>query len=161
MDRLDTDELARRLVERATERGATVCTAESCTAGLVAALIAEVPGASAVLRGGAVTYCDEVKQRVLGVDAAMLARETAVSRSCAAQMACGARSLIGADVAVSLTGYAGPDGGTAADPAGTVYIGLADGEGVEVRRCSFDGGRNEVRRAAARAALAWMLERLG
>lgn len=161
MDRMSTDELARCLVERASARGVTVCTAESCTSGLVAALIADVPGASNVLRGGAVTYCDEVKQRVLGVDAAMLARETAVSRSCAAQMACGVRNLIGADMAVSLTGYAGPDGGTEADPAGTVYIGLADADGVEVRRCLFDGGRNEVRRAAARFALTWLLERLG
>ena len=114
--------LAARLVERAADMGKTVCTAESCTAGMVASTIAGVPGASAVLRGGAVTYCDEVKRRVLGVSEATLAEYTAVSTETAGEMAHGALELFCADVAVSLTGYAGPGGGTERDPAGTVYM---------------------------------------
>lgn len=144
---------ARELVRRAAARGLTVSTAESCTAGMVASLIADVPGASEVLRGGAVTYCDEIKHRVLGVSEVTLARFTAVSRQTAAEMAEGSLELFGAGAAVSLTGYAGPGGGTAEDPAGTVYIGCCHDGACTVERHAFQGGRNEVRLAAAVRAL--------
>ncbi|WP_085830412.1 CinA family protein [Collinsella vaginalis] len=155
-----TRDLARALVEGACAAGLTVATAESCTAGMVASLIADVPGASEVLRGGAVTYCDEIKHRVLGVSSETLERYTAVSPQTAREMALGARSLFSTDMAVSLTGYAGPGGGTPEDPAGTVYIGLADAHGVTVERGSFAGGRNEVRRAAAARALELLIDRV-
>lgn len=155
------DEIARELVRVATENGLTVSTAESCTAGMVASLIADVPGASAVLRGGAVTYCDEVKHRVLGVATVTLERYTAVSRQTAFEMAAGSRRLFGSDAAVSLTGYAGPGGGTVEDSAGTVYIGIDDEAGARVERCSFTGGRNEVRLRAAVRALELLVDSCG
>jgi len=150
---------ARELVDRARGIGLTLATAESCTAGLVAARIADIPGASDVLRGGAVTYCDAVKRRVLGVSEDTLRLQSAVSDPCAREMAVGARGLFEADMAVSLTGYAGPGGGTLDDPAGTVYIGLADGRGVTCARCSFEGSRNGVRAQAALFALQMLLKR--
>ena len=151
------ERLAGELVHEASARGVTVSTAESCTAGMVASAIADVPGASEVLRGGAVTYCDEVKHRVLGVSEQTLALHTAVSPQTAREMATGSRALFSSDVAVSLTGYAGPGGGTEKDPAGTVYLGLASDAGVSAERCSFDGGRNEVRMAATCRALELLL----
>lgn len=149
--------LAAELVAAATAAGKTVATAESCTAGMVASSIGAVPGASAVLRGGAVTYCDAIKHKVLGVSEETLSLHTAVSRQTAAEMAEGARRLYDADAAVSLTGYAGPDGGTDDDPAGTVYIGLSTAAGTTVERRSFEGDRNEVRTAAAARALELLL----
>ena len=114
MDRLTLDreivDRAQELVEKATARGVTVATAESCTAGMVASSIAGIPGASTVLRGGAVTYCDEVKHRVLCVPCEVLKEFTAVSEPCARAMAEGARSLFDADIAVSLTGMPAPVG---------------------------------------------------
>ncbi len=150
---------ARELVDRARGIGLTLATAESCTAGLVAARIADIPGASDVLRGGAVTYCDAVKRRVLGVSEDTLRLHSAVSDPCAREMAVGARGLFEADMAVSLTGYAGPGGGTLDDPAGTVYIGLADGRGATCARYSFEGSRNDVRAHAALFALQMLLKR--
>lgn len=157
---VSADSLAHDIVVRASRAGLTVCTAESLTAGLTASLIADIPGASAVLRGGAVTYCDEIKARVLGVKTETLERFTAVSAETAREMATGARDLFGSDIAVSLTGYAGPDGGTVDDPAGTVYIGLASARGVLAARHCFAGGRNEVRRKAAATALSLMLREI-
>ena len=116
------EELARDIVERASARGVTVSTAESLTAGMIASTIADIPGASAVLRGGAVTYCDEIKHRVLGVEQETLDRYTAVSHQTAREMAAGSLELYQSDIAVSATGYAGPGGGTEDDPAGTFYI---------------------------------------
>lgn len=150
---------ARELVDRVRGIGLTLATAESCTAGLVAARIADIPGASDVLRGGAVTYCDAVKRRVLGVSEDTLRLHSAVSDPCAREMAVGARVLFEAEMAVSLTGYAGPGGGTLDDPAGTVYIGLADERGVTCARCSFEGSRNDVRAHAALFALQMLLKR--
>ena len=106
------EELARDIVERASARGVTVSTAESLTAGMIASTIADIPGASAVLRGGAVTYCDEIKHRVLGVEQETLDRYTAVSHQTAREMAVGSLELYQSDIAVSATGYAGPGGGT-------------------------------------------------
>ena len=119
----NNEELARDIVERASARGVTVSTAESLTAGMIASTIADIPGASAVLRGGAVTYCDEIKHRVLGVEQETLDRYTAVSHQTAREMAVGSLELYQSDIAVSATGYAGPGGGTEDDSAGTFYIG--------------------------------------
>lgn len=153
------DELARDIVERASIRGVTVSTAESLTAGMIASTIADIPGASAVLRGGAVTYCDEIKHRVLGVEQETLDRYTAVSYQTAREMAAGSLELYQSDIAVSATGYAGPGGGTEDDPAGTFYIGLAyrsaDG-GAPVAdsiRCHYEGDRSCVRAHVVAEAL--------
>ncbi len=161
------EELARDIVERASVRSVTVSTAESLTAGMIASTIADIPGASAVLRGGAVTYCDEIKHRVLGVDQETLDRYTAVSYQTAREMAVGSLELYQSDIAVSATGYAGPGGGTEDDPAGTFYIGWAyrsaDGGApvVDSIRCRYEGDRSCVRAHAVAEALdriVWLLD---
>lgn len=158
MSRLE--EAARSVVAQAAKRGLTVSTAESCTAGMVASALADIPGASAVLRGGAVTYCDEIKHRVLGVASETLADYTAVSEQTAREMAEGSVALFEADLAVSLTGYAGPGGGTPDDPCGTVYFATHDRLGTSCVRCSFTGSRNEIRVQAAQKALELLSSRL-
>lgn len=150
-------ELSKNLVLLCAEKGLTVSTAESCTAGLVAARIADVSGASACLKGGAVTYCDEAKQAILGVASSTLKLFSAVSRQTALEMATGSRQIYGADIAVSTTGYAGPGGGTDSDPAGTVYIGISSRLGHDAWRCSFAGDRQRVRLEAAKFALEKLL----
>lgn len=156
---VNNEELARDIVKRASARGVTVSTAESLTAGMIASTIADIPGASAVLRGGAVTYCDEIKHRVLGVQQETLDRFSAVSHQTAREMAAGSLDLYQSDVAVSATGYAGPGGGTEQDPAGTFYIGwayrAADGGAtvVESARCHYEGDRSCVRAYAVAEAL--------
>lgn len=155
-----TSDNAKYLVELGMRQGLTVSTAESCTAGMVSSLIADIPGASAVLRGGAVTYCDEIKHRVLGVRTETLERYTAVSMQTACEMAQGSRRVFSSDVAVSLTGYAGPGGGTPDDPAGTVYIGIDSIRGTQAHRFVFSGSRNEVRKQAAEEAMRWIVEEL-
>lgn len=151
------DELARQIVEKARAKQLTVSTAESLTAGMTASFIADIPGASEVLLGGAVTYCDAIKHRVLGVSDDTLREHTAVSNETAKEMALGSRELFQSDVAVSLTGFAGPDGGTEENPAGTVYIGVSTASKLESHRHRFSGGRNDVRTAAATQALQYML----
>lgn len=155
----NNEELARDIVERASARGVTVSTAESLTAGMIASTIADIPGASAVLRGGAVTYCDEIKHRMLGVEQETLDRFSAVSHQTAREMAAGSLELYQSDIAVSATGYAGPGGGTEQDPAGTFYIGwaycAADGGApiVDSARCHYEGDRSCVRACAVAEAL--------
>lgn len=144
---------AQRLVAFASAHGLTVATAESCTAGRVAAVVGGVPGASEVLRGGAVTYVNEIKHRVLGVSEKTLATVGAVSERCACEMAAGARALFGSDAAVSITGFAGPGGGTADNPVGTVYLGIADQDGARAVRRHFNGDRDDVRWQATMEAL--------
>lgn len=151
-------ELSSELVATCSKAGLTVSTAESCTAGLVASSIADVPGASSCLRGGAVTYCDEAKHAILGVSLATLRSFTAVSRQTALEMATGSRQVYSSDISVSTTGYAGPGGGTEADPAGTVYIGIASKLGYRAYRCTFDGDRRQVRLAAVRFAIEKLLQ---
>lgn len=153
-------ECAERLVLCAREHGVTVCTAESLTAGMVASLIAGVPGASDVLLGGAATYCDAVKHRVLGVAESTLERFTAVSVQTAREMAEGALQLFGADVAVSLTGYAGPGPGMRGEPAGTVYLAVSGAGRTECVCRRFPGERNEVRLQASICALDMLVSRI-
>ena len=117
------EHLAKQVIERYAARGWTAATAESCTGGLIAKLLTDIPGSSAVFCGACVTYTNAVKERLLGVSPATIERETEVSRACAEEMAAGVRRAVGSDVSVSTTGYAGPGGGTERDPVGTVYIG--------------------------------------
>lgn len=135
------------------ERDATVATAESCTGGLLSARLTEQPGSSDYFVGGYVTYSEKEKQQVLGVSAELLATHGAVSEPVAAAMAKGARDRSGAQFAVSVTGFAGPLGGTEEDPAGTVFIGLATPDGVKVSRIRYGLGRSRVRMLAAQSAL--------
>jgi len=148
--------LAEAAVKEATAQGLTLATAESLTAGLIAATIADVPGASKALRGGVVSYALEIKQSVLGVRG--IGEDRVVSEDCARQMAAGARRLMGADIAVSATGVAGPDGGTEAIPVGTVWIGCAHADTVTAREYHFTGDRQAVRTETVRQALTTILE---
>lgn len=152
------DQLAQALVDRCTDLGVTVSTAESCTAGMVASAIADIPGASNVLRGGAVTYVDEVKHEVLGVSNETLAQWSAVSAPCAEEMADGARSRFASTLAVSTTGYAGPGGGTEKDPVGTVYFGLSSPCATSSFCMHFAGTREEVRLQACAHALELLVD---
>ena len=151
-----------RVVEALIEQGKTLTCAESCTGGLLAALLTAVPGCSAVFPGSVVTYSDEVKHRVLGVRRKSLKLHSAVSPQVAAEMAVGARERFGVDYALSLTGYAGPDDGTEQDPIGTVYVALSTAEKTKVRRYSAPIGsdRTAVRAGAAQYALQMLAEAL-
>lgn len=130
-------------------RGRTFAAAESCTGGLVSKLATDIPGSSRWFLGGAVAYSNAAKVRLLGVKTATLGKHGAVSGECAAEMAAGARKTFGSDYAVSVTGIAGPDGGTPEKPAGLVWFGLAGPRGARVFRREFRGGRDYVRTRAA------------
>lgn len=152
--------LAARVVALAAQRGRTVGTAESLTAGLIAATIADIPGASNVLLGGIVSYAPSVKHTLLGVPQAVIDGVGVVSDACARQMAQGARQALGVDIAVSATGVAGPGGGTPEIPVGTVYIGCASAVETRVVCCRFEGDRQEVRAQSVDRALTMLLEAL-
>lgn len=150
----ETDEPVEALVlEACRTRKLTLATAESCTGGLVAARLTSVPGSSDVFRGGIVAYEDGVKSDQLGVPPVTLARHGAVSAETAAAMATGARRTFGADVAVSVTGIAGPTGGTAAKPVGLVFLHAESSGGSEVLETRLTGDRETIRRRAAGLAL--------
>jgi competence/damage-inducible protein CinA-like protein len=135
------------------ERGLSLAVAESCTGGLVAARLTSVPGSSDVFRGGVVAYADDVKSRELGVPEELLERHGAVSAEAAAAMAAGARDRLRADLAVAVTGIAGPGGGTPEKPVGLVYLHAEGLGGREDRELKLPGDRDAVRGRAAVAAL--------
>lgn len=157
---IDAESVEKVLVDRLLEKGMTLACAESCTGGLVAKRITDIPGASAVLLGGVVSYTEGAKSKLLGVKEETLARYSAVSEMTAIEMAEGVREKLGADIGISTTGYAGPDGGSKQDPVGTVYIGIADKKGTSVTRFSFSGmrSRDYIRTLAAGRALLMVLE---
>jgi PncC family amidohydrolase len=119
-----------------------------------------VPGSSRYFLGGVVSYADGLKVDVLGVPRSSLEQHGAVSAQVAGAMARGVRRLTGADVAVAVTGVAGPGGGSAAKPVGLTYVAVADGRGVDVRRYAWDGDRSQNKRRTARAALEFLEEAL-
>lgn len=139
-------------------RGKTLVTAESCTGGGIGAALTAVPGASEVYKGGVISYTNWVKAHVLGVGEDLLARFGAVSAPVAAAMARGAEKLLQADIAVSVTGLAGPGGDEFGNPVGTVFIGYACGQNCITRRFLFRGDREQVRAQAVDAALSLILE---
>lgn len=153
-------ELAVRLVELLKEQGLHIVTAESCTGGMVASSLVDIPGASLVFEEGYITYSDKVKNKVLHVSRETLRRDTAVSAAAAREMAAGAAERAGAELSVAVTGYAGPGAAEDGTPAGTVYIstwhqGIAKAEGF-----AFAGDRQTVREQAAVNALRLAAERL-
>ena len=152
-----TSRLAADLVAALESKGLTCATAESCTGGGVGSAITSVAGSSAVFLGGVVSYSNDVKADVLGVSRDSLARVGAVSSEVAAQMATGARRVIGSDLAVSLTGIAGPGGGSAEKPVGLVWFGLATPSGVSTQSRIFSGDRAAIRAAAVEHALGLLL----
>ena len=153
------DAAAAELLDRLRRDGLSLATAESLTGGLLGTVLTDVPGASAVYRGGVIAYATDVKARVLGVPAEVLDVDGAVSERTALAMATGVRALAGADWALATTGVAGPDR-QEGHPPGTVWLAVAGPDGASARRHGFAGDRTTIRRAAVRAALALLAERL-
>lgn len=152
--------LAERLQAACLASATTVALAESCTGGLVAAALTSVPGSSGYFLGGVVSYADAAKRDLLDVDPAVLAAHGAVSAQVARAMAEGARARFGASVAASVTGIAGPDGGSTEKPVGLTYIGVADDAGADVRRFVWSGDRAANRLDSAVAAIELLLDRV-
>jgi PncC family amidohydrolase len=153
-------DLAARVGVACRGAGRTIATAESCTGGLVAHVLTEIPGSSDYFRGGLVTYANEAKSALVDVPEATLAAHGAVSAQVAVAMAHGARRRLGVDVAVAVTGVAGPGGGTEAKPVGLTYVAVADDRGDDARRYLWASDRSGNKRASAAAALGLLLERL-
>jgi CDP-diacylglycerol--glycerol-3-phosphate 3-phosphatidyltransferase len=154
------DPLVRRLHERLRGGGLTVAVAESCTGGMLAAAITDQPGSSAYFKGGVVAYSDEVKERLLDVPSELLQRHGAVSAEVARAMAEGARRVLAADLALSITGIAGPDADGTEKPVGLTHVWLAAADGGDGRRFVFPGDRWTNRRQAVSEALALLLARV-
>jgi nicotinamide-nucleotide amidase len=152
-----SDSLAAALGRLLGERGLTLASAESCTGGLVGALVTAVPGSSRYYLGGVVTYADQEKVRQLGVSPATIERAGAVSEECVREMAAGMRERSGADLAVAVSGVAGPGGGSAEKPVGTVWIAVAGQETVITRHFVWPGARDQVRTLAAWWAMAMVM----
>ncbi len=151
---IDVENLESVCVSKLKERGATLSAAESCTGGLIAKRITDVPGASAVFLGGVVSYTNGVKNKVLNVSQSLLDEFSAVSEPVARAMAEGVRTLTGSDYALSVTGVAGPDSDERGNEVGLVYIGFASAAGTEVKQCEFGKrSRDHIRAQAVNTAL--------
>ena len=153
-------DLAQRAGTALRDRGIRLGTAESCTGGLIGHLITEVPGSSDYFAGALVTYANEVKVDLADVPPDVLEAHGAVSAQVARAMADGARRRLTVDVALSVTGVAGPDGGSDAKPVGLTYVAFADGDGDDVRRFVWDADRSGNKRLSAAAALELLVARL-
>ena len=147
-----------KLADILIKRGLTLTTAESCTGGLISARMVNVAGVSAVFKGGFVTYANEAKVKLLGVKEETLAQFGAVSAQTAQEMVTGAAHAMDADVAVAVTGIAGPDGGTKEKPVGLVYIGYYVCGEVKVKEYRFTGDRSAIRENTVIAALTQLTE---
>ena len=153
-----SDPLEARVGEVLKARGWTVCAAESCTGGLVMHRLTNVAGSSAYVLGGIVSYSNEAKQKLLGVREETLITYGAVSEQTAVEMVTGVQGLFDAEIAVSITGIAGPGGGTPDKPVGLTYIGLLRRNSApQVRRHIWRGDREAVKAASANAVLSWIL----
>ncbi len=151
-----TESLEEWLGAYLSNKGWRIATAESCTGGLIASRITDVSGSSAYFEQGFVTYSNEAKMKLLGVSKDIVATEGgpgAVSEACARAMAEGARAAAGSEVGLSVTGIAGPTGGTPEKPVGTVYMAVATLSGIDCRHHLFEGSRLEVKAQTAEAAL--------
>ncbi|HBX75548.1 MAG TPA: competence/damage-inducible protein A [Acidaminococcaceae bacterium] len=156
----DDDTLPEVLGKELLCRQQTIAFAESCTGGLASSMMTDVPGSSEYVKGSVISYTDEVKNQVIHVSKTTLAKKGAVSEETAVEMARGVREAIGSDMAVSITGLAGPGGGTRKKPVGLVYIAVADANGELCRKYNFGGTRSQIKHRAAMAALSFALDRL-
>lgn len=154
----DTVTLEKSVVDLLLANHLTVCTVESCTGGLLAARLINVPGVSEVFKAGYITYSNKAKRRLLGVKKNLLIKHGAVSEQVAKEMARGAALVSKADVTVSVTGIAGPDGGTEEKPVGLVYMGCSVCGRLTVKKCQFSGNRAKIRENTVAVALSLMRE---
>lgn len=157
---MDTGLLAEKLIEEAACQNMTISFAESCTGGLIAGAVTDIAGSSKVFLGSAVTYSNEAKINILGIDSRIIDAQGAVSSQCAEKMAEGARKIFGSEIALSVTGIAGPDGGSEEKPVGTVWFGISSNETTYTFKKWFSGDREHIRNNAVRTALTTLLERL-
>jgi nicotinamide-nucleotide amidase len=156
----DATDLAEVVLEMARSRGQRIVSAESCTGGLVGSRLTEIAGSSDVYDGGVVCYSNRLKTDLLGVPPSLIVEHGAVSEAVARAMAQGARERLRADIAVSVTGIAGPGGGSPEKPVGTVWLAVASPSGVLARHVMFAGSREEIRGRAAQMALFLLHRRL-
>lgn len=157
---LDDDEIEKVVVRRLVAKKKTLALAESCTGGLIASRVTDVPGASEIFLGGVVSYANSAKEKFLGVRAETLAAHGAVSEPVAGEMAVGALEKFGADFAMAVTGIAGPGGGTPEKPVGTVFIALASTAGVEVKKFLNVWDRETFKQVTVTQALEWLRQRI-
>ncbi len=157
---IGTRSLPQVVVDLLRERGRTVSFAESCTGGLLAGAITDIAGSSDVFQGGIIAYDNSIKMRLLGVPASILETDGAVSEACAVAMATGCRDVMNTDYAISVTGIAGPGGGSPEKPVGLVYLALADAEGTQVLRLQQTGSRSRIRRISVLQGLNLLRRRL-
>jgi nicotinamide-nucleotide amidase len=150
---VDDETLVSKLAGLLLAQGKTLAAAESCTGGLLSKMVTDLPGSSRYFWGGAVTYSNQAKQRLLGVNEETLQKYGAVSSETAREMAQGMRQVAGTDFALAITGIAGPEGGSSEKPVGLVYIALDHAQGSEVRRLRFGSGRDLIRILSAKSAL--------
>ncbi len=151
-------QIQQQAVEWLCNRKKTVAVAESCTGGLVSAMLVDIPGASGCFGEGYVTYSNAAKEKNLGVRPETLRRFGAVSEQTAREMAEGARRRAGADYGLSTTGIAGPDGGTNEKPVGLVWLAVAGPDETRTKKCLFSGGREDIRTQAAQTVLALLMD---
>ena len=149
-----------QIIAKLVELNITLSTAESCTGGSLGKIITSVPGVSSIYGYGFITYANEAKEKILGVSHETLEKHGAVSFETALQMAMGARNVSGSDIAVSVTGIAGPGGGTPEKPVGLVYIAIADKDGAEYRKLNLSGSRDDVRAKTCDCVFELIKERL-
>lgn len=154
------DKIEIAVIKALREKGLTVFCAESCTGGLICKRLTDVSGASAALRGGVVSYVNDIKMNILGVRKETIDAFTEVSEQCAKEMAEGARRISGADIGISTTGYASGGDGVPTDMVGVVYVGISDGYGTTVSRLKLSGSRSDVRNGAADELLEMLLCRV-
>ncbi len=152
-DNVEEEKSAVKALSALREAGKTVFTAESCTGGFIAKLLTDIPGSSEAVLGGIVTYTNDMKIGILGVNPETIGKYTEVSEQTAKEMAVCAKRLSKSDVVVSSTGFAGPGGGSDIHPVGTVFVAVAYDGGCEVIELHIDGSRDRVRKAAADTAL--------
>lgn len=150
---INLQDVAKTLGQALVEQGLSIGAAESCTGGLLLSTLTDVPGSSAYVLGGVVSYSNEAKQQLVNVRESTLIAHGAVSAETAREMALGARALLGVDIALSITGIAGPGGGTPEKPVGLVYIGLAAADHVQVQRYVWGGDRQQNKADSVRAAM--------
>ncbi len=148
------------IIDRLRSKQQTVSFAESCTGGRIAAAFTAIPGVSEVFHGSCVTYANRIKSEWLGVSSQTLEVHGAVSRPCVEEMLQGIQQMAQSDYAIAVSGIAGPDGGTAHKPVGTVYIGLLTPEGMTVEKCHFSGDREAIQEAAKDYAVTLFAKKL-
>ncbi len=153
--------LAERVITNAADKSLTIATAESCTGGWIGKILTDVPGSSRVLKGGLIAYSNEIKEQLLGVPESLLIQHGAVSRPVALEMAKNCAQCFDVDIALSVTGIAGPGGGSAEKPVGLVFMALHSRGETSAYEFRFDNnGRDGVRRSAVKQALELILENI-